>query len=131
MEIKTEELLKFARLHFGDKIEFNGSTGVIVNDKLFGISIYHNNQILRLESLIGIDYKVVNEDVEKVNTFMGYNINQLGIYGQILVTNGITPEQLKDANENIKYGFKLAMQQYERAFEQTFSTFKGETKWKS
>lgn len=58
--------------------------------------------------------------------FMGYNLELLEAYGDLLNRNEITPDQLKNANENIKYGYQLAIKQYEKAFKESLNRVIGE-----
>ena len=59
MKFTSEDLLKAMGLKLNDKIEFNGSIGKVYNDDVFGISILYRNQILKIESLFGIEYTII------------------------------------------------------------------------
>lgn len=59
MKFTSEDLLKAMGLKLNDKINFNGSIGKVYNDDVFGISILYKNQVLKIESLFGIDYEII------------------------------------------------------------------------
>ena len=59
MKFTSEDLLKAMGLKLNDKINFNGSIGKVYNDDVFGISILYRNQVLKIESLFGIDYEII------------------------------------------------------------------------
>lgn len=79
-----------------------------------GIKNINEKAYRTLEMLIDMQY------------FMGYNLELLTIYGDLLERNEITPEQLKNSNENIKFGYNLAIEEQKKQFDKIKNDFKKE-----